>query len=698
MACSRYLLYNVSDGTWYANTCGGTPTSGSINANEAVKTDCIEDGSLATPRGTIILDIQPCVAGTPTPTPIVCGQGLTENLYYYTDCCGNFVKGNTPNQIVSLNYSLPYNGIKILNIPTSEICPTPTQTPTTSTTPTPTPNATVTLTPSITLSPTPTLTPTPSQTAAVSYYNECEPITIFPMGIQCNVIQNPTTATSFDGILYITVTGGTPPYSFYWNTGERTQTISNAPAGNYTVLVVDYYGDFSATTTCSLIGPTATMTPTPTITMTPTPTLVLSDLCLTFFGYLNTGAIQRLPLTFVPSGTQNGRPKWFNSSQNLTIFWSTTNNRWEISNWTFGGLPISNTNSLIPSTGWTVIGTPGSYSTVTSTTGSCPPVSPLTFTVQVTRSNCNVGSCTGSIFINTQGGVPPYSYSIDGTNFQTSNIFTNLCPTTFGVVVKDSVGTTATQSVTVTYVSNSITYNVSLVVDGIFDLNNNTKKFEWHLNIVPPLPSGPSIEFLVNTNSIQEKQGPFSSNPNTTMTITSSSTLTKNNSPITYNPATSSVQNLPNVCSPSTLTMQRTTVSQSVPVTIGSGDYLSGSTVSFIDVFNPTSQFNCISTGLQIISTLLSNVTIKGSVCDLVQYNQEPVGFSHTVVGVLTSLKCLTYTCTPNTPIGLTIEWEDCNGNYNTQYFQNQVTICAREGTLNITNGSGIILNVGDCS
>jgi len=41
------------------------------------------------------------------------------------------------------------------------------------------------------------------------------------------------------GIADINVSGGTPPYSYNWNNGEKTQDIANAPAGNYVVQVID---------------------------------------------------------------------------------------------------------------------------------------------------------------------------------------------------------------------------------------------------------------------------------------------------------------------------------------------------------------------------------------------------------------------------------------------------------------------------
>ena len=81
--------------------------------------------------------------------------------------------------------------------------------------------------------------------------NSCQIITLFPMGVECSVTNAYTPFTN-DGAISLTITGGTAPYSISWSNGSTNQNITNLQYGDYTATVVDYYGDFSATTTCTV--------------------------------------------------------------------------------------------------------------------------------------------------------------------------------------------------------------------------------------------------------------------------------------------------------------------------------------------------------------------------------------------------------------------------------------------------------------
>ena len=65
-----------------------------------------------------------------------------------------------------------------------------------------------------------------------------------PPAVNCSVSMNsqPSCMGASDGQLTANASGGNPGYSFQWSNGAITQTISNLPAGNYTVTVTDIDG------------------------------------------------------------------------------------------------------------------------------------------------------------------------------------------------------------------------------------------------------------------------------------------------------------------------------------------------------------------------------------------------------------------------------------------------------------------------
>lgn len=78
-------------------------------------------------------------------------------------------------------------------------------------------------------------------------------------------------------------------------------------------------------------------------------------------------------------------------------------------------------------------------------------VNTLSMTVAKTDANCTGGSIT----ITANGGATPYQYSINGgSTFQSSNAFTGLAAGVYNVQVKDAVGCTANQQVTLTFTNN----------------------------------------------------------------------------------------------------------------------------------------------------------------------------------------------------------------------------------------------------
>ena len=458
----------------------------------------------------------PTSTQTPSTTPITCGEGLTTGGYYYTDCCGNFQQGTQVGVLVTMDYTKPSNGItKLFNI-ASVACPTPTptQTPTLSPTKTATPTLTPTSTTTPTLTRTPTQTPTNSQVFRLK--NECDVFTLFDMGVRCNPIVQPNTSSSLDGIISLIVTGGTSPYSYFWDGGQRSQTLIGVPQGDYEVVVVDYYGDYTASTICSLFAPTPTATPTPTVTQTMTPSGTPPQLCFIAIGNTSYG-----PLQFVANGSVNGKTTWTNNG-NYNITWSPSKNRWEIlgsDNVTpfspvGGGLFASTTTSLYPDAGWSLVGGTQTYS-VTVTQGLCPASIPLQVLLTSENNTCNTTTnCNGSITVNASSGVAPYVYSINnGVTYQTSSIFNNLCPGTYTIITNDAVNSKNTQTISVGFDTQPITYQLSLsantsATQTVTTNNYSSKTTYLEAVVTPPLPVGLTISFNLTVSSIKTYNGP----------------------------------------------------------------------------------------------------------------------------------------------------------------------------------------------
>jgi len=559
---------------------------------------------------------------TPTPsvTPIFCGQGFTTGSYFYTDCCGNFVQGNSVNELISLDYTKPTNGITRMNVVATTSCPTPTQTPTPTNTPTTTNTPSVTRTQTPTPTTTVSVSPTPSNGAAYNLKNECDVFTLFDMGIRCQVLKLPSSNTTFDGILTMKVTGGTAPYSYYWNGGQRTQTLRNIPPGNYPITVVDYYGDYTANTICSIFAATPTPTPTTTTTPTVTPSPVWPSLCL----IVSYGTVSYGPFQFVISGSQNGRPQW--TSGNMVLGWSPINARWEIQGWTSStGLPVSTNPTNIPTSSWAMAGGTGTQPQISMTEGTCPPYLPLLTNVVGTNTSCSgTLNCNGSISVTTSGGIAPYFYSINnGISYQTSNVFNGLCQGTYTVIINDSTGNTQTQVVVIGFDSAPTTYTISASLDRIETIGTTTQIAYWHVDVNPPITDGSVIQFDLNISINKEYNQPG------TGTITDTIEVRSNSAPV-YPSSTSSITSTASrpYCSP----YETTTVSntQTYTLEINAETTVSGTSTSILSITDGVVGSNgCITTLQQSILTAVNSAVINGSTCSAVVDNETPQGITN---------------------------------------------------------------------
>jgi hypothetical protein len=561
---------------------------------------------------------------TPSSTQIFCGQAYTlvnpGSTYFYTDCCGNFQQGDVSGVSISMDYTKPSNGVVKLNVNASTSCLTPTQTPTPTTTPTITPTITQTPTSSITPTATTTPTPTPTSQPVARLSNDCQVFTLFDMGISCNPITIPSSPNSLDGILSINITGGTSPYSIYWAGGQRTQTLSGIPQGLYQVTVVDYYGDYTASTVCSLLLPTSTPTPTLTTTPTMTPSAVCPRLCfIALSTQTNYGPIQ-----FNCNGMRNGRTTWTTSDGLYNIVWNPTRTRWEImgSNPTIpfnpvgGGIFASTNSSMIPIAGWSIVGGLTTYS-VTMTQGNCPPNIPLQVNLTVDNNTCNnTVNCDGTITVNAQFGNPPYLFSINGgATYQSNNTFEDLCSGAYNIIVRDSAGATQSNSTTVAFDEQPVTYQLLLSANtsatqtiSLSNYNSRTTLFQVVSN--PPLPAGITIDFDLVLSSIKTFNGPGTGLITDTFFITENGV---NKSP-SVTQASSQTGGRPN-CSPETFTAVTEADTYRLQISNNSPVLITNTSVLEITDGQAGPQSNCLTNLEQEIYAQFTLVNINGCRC-----------------------------------------------------------------------------------
>ncbi len=226
--------------------------------------------------------------------------------------------------------------------------------------------------------------------------NECDVITIFPLGVTCSVLQ-PSSDTSFDGAATLIITGGTPPYTVNWEVGSFAPALIDLGIGSYKATVTDYYNDFTAITTCVLTAETTTY----------------SGMCFVVSGFVPNNVVY---ISTNSLGKKNGKPYYklqYGTTELGYVFWSQSQGVWIFCDSLDcqGSFyeSLDNSGNLYPSGDtWTVSGNT-IYFIEESYPGSCnipvvPKVNgPLCATL-VTRSS-NIGQVSETIQIDLDPGI-----------------------------------------------------------------------------------------------------------------------------------------------------------------------------------------------------------------------------------------------------------------------------------------------------
>jgi hypothetical protein len=398
-------------------------------------------------------------------------------------------------------------------------------------------------------------------------YNDCGVTTILPLGVECYSV-NSSTPNSNDGRIYLTITGGSSPYSITWSNGLKDQNIKNLIPGEYTATVVDFYGDYTATTVCTvasdtfyldyfqncftldylyltgltssnyipgsvykfttaqgcytysgqtlssgqtITGDTLSSGPYDTCNECDPPPAPLpyypTELCL----YTDSTPFKAYPFTLYDF--INGKPAYTgtsSSSSAFTISWvtATTFTNWLVLGKT-GNVLKNPSDTFNPLGGWVEEGT---LNTWTAISGTCPSAPVLSFDITTNNESCE-GLCDGSITVNAKGGSGGYQYKVFNGNYQPSPTFNNLCPQTEQIFVKDSNGTEVQGTFTILPGTKKTTYTLSLLTKSYFtkqDYGNQTiKKLDYELKVTPALPDGVTINvpLFISVNDSMSQPG-----------------------------------------------------------------------------------------------------------------------------------------------------------------------------------------------
>lgn len=314
-----------------------------------------------------------------------------------------------------------------------------------------------------------------------------------PMSATAAINNVSACGSSPDGSINITTTGGTAPYNFAWSglvgsgnpsttpytAGTNSASVSNLQYGFYNVTVTDATG---CSTTLSNMhvkkaylpyvvtdgSISSTCAPTGTLFVYAQAGVAPYTYSIDGTNYQSSGTFTNLaPGNYVvyakdAGGCTSSKPYTVNQALPITINpyvtpTSSCSNDGKIQVYRSGGIPpyqySLNGGSYQVSNQFANLA-PGTYTVHVKDSKGCDFTSQVNLPqgtgITVSASKTNVSACVndGSIQFVGAGGVPPYTYSINGVNFQSSNSFTNLAPGTYTGTVKDFKGCTGTLNVT----------------------------------------------------------------------------------------------------------------------------------------------------------------------------------------------------------------------------------------------------------
>ena len=284
-----------------------------------------------------------------------------------------------------------------------------------------------------------------------------------------STVSNISCSGSADGSISLSVSGGTPAYTFNWNSGQHTPVITNLVAGIYIVTVADANG-------CSMVISDTVRRATPIISAT-------SGTNVTCAGSANGTA----SVSSVSGGVAPYHYLWSNFAATQSI----------------SGL------------------SGGLYYVIITDAGGCEHrdsvliTEPQALVASISSTNVSCfGAGNGTVTVSVTGGIGTYTYSWT-PNVSNGPTVTNATPGTYVVTVKDSNNCTVTDSAKITQpasgllvqstvasisCSGSTNGSISLSVSG----GTPSYTFNWssgqHTQVITNLPAGTYVVTVTDAN------------------------------------------------------------------------------------------------------------------------------------------------------------------------------------------------------
>ncbi len=222
-----------------------------------------------------------------------------------------------------------------------------------------------------------------------------------------------------NGSITLTVSGGTSPYTYSWSNGATTKDLTNLCAGTYTVTVSDATLQ-TATTSVTITAP----------------------------GAISVSASSQTDVTC--NGGNNGSITLSASGGTSPFTWSKDGVNFQSSS-TFTNL------------------TAGSYTFTAKDSKGCTKTKSVTINQPsivnisvgtITNVQC-FGESTGSVTLSANGCAGPYTWSSNGTTYQSSSTFSGLVAGNYTFYVKTANGCISTKNVTISQPASQVVISVS---------------------------------------------------------------------------------------------------------------------------------------------------------------------------------------------------------------------------------------------